>query len=431
VNEIESEDNTNATSQRGELQLLKQAYLVSLYMQKLNDQQRIVSLKRLIRGDLDWIDAFPITSENAKLGSLKLWTNAMMYNNTNPYMFDQKKTEQMLTVNPSWTLDTICADLNVSKDILELINSPENVRLRKLNTQNNNVIFLWSFDNFQKTTKLWKWLSKNTFLNNQNMINSNLTTNTKKLFTMNGDTANILKSNMWVANNVFNALDNNELLKNFTNSIDSLYKTSFNINQVNDEKQILQNKLYSTTNTDETLARYYEDSFFWLLKRINSLDNFENRSAKINLKLAATKNVTESDLANFFFLHHKLNNVFMTFQDSTISVANTNSNIADIFYNTSRNSLFGIDNAALVYELSSNKSDDRGVSYYYSLDKYSTLLPSCDDVDVANITTDINDLKPFLKSQMDMSLAPVDLINKEYTKDLYRYIHLVTNNKNN
>jgi len=61
---------------------------------------------------------------------------------------------------------------------------------------------------------------------------------------------------------VFNALDNNELLKNFTNSIDSLYKTSFNINQVNDEKQILQNKLYSTTNTDETLARYYEDSFF-------------------------------------------------------------------------------------------------------------------------------------------------------------------------
>ena len=53
MNEIESEDNTNATSQRGELQLLKQAYLVSLYMQKLNDQQRIVSLKRLIRGDLD------------------------------------------------------------------------------------------------------------------------------------------------------------------------------------------------------------------------------------------------------------------------------------------------------------------------------------------------------------------------------------------
>jgi len=121
----------------------------------------------------------------------------------------------------------------------------------------------------------------------------------------------------------------------------------------------------------------------------------------------------------------------MTFQDSTISVANTNSNIADIFYNTSRNSLFGIDNAALVYELSSNKSYDRGVSYYYSLDKYFTLLPSCDDVDVANITTDINDLKPLLKSQMDMSLAPVDLINKEYTKDLYRYIHLVTNNKNN
>lgn len=132
------------------------------------------------------------------------------------------------------------------------------------------------------------------------------------------------------------------------------------------------------------------------------------------------------------FLNTKILTQFITFRDTNTSNF-VNVPAYDILYNNSSNSSLDYTTLTLAYELTANRTNHTSVYPFYSLSNFSLLLPA--EINAANydngIITDLDELKAEFRRQPTATLAMVDLMNKEYARDLHRLILLLeqTNQK--
>jgi len=123
-------------------------------------------------------------------------------------------------------------------------------------------------------------------------------------------------------------------------------------------------------------------------------------------------------------LNIKLSNFFLTRKTNTDYSPIYNSN-TDIFYNNSTNTLFDSNLVYLNYAITNSKTSNNSNYSYYSLNHYSTLSKPVELYNSFTLLTDLNVLQSDLKQQPTTTLATIDLLNKEYAKDLYRLSQLI------
>ena len=56
----------------------------------------------------------------------------MRDSSVNPYKFDRRRMNEILTCNPDWTINQICKEANVSQEVIDAMNVNERTRLKKL-----------------------------------------------------------------------------------------------------------------------------------------------------------------------------------------------------------------------------------------------------------------------------------------------------------
>jgi len=424
---------TNATYKNLEvLDLLKQAASVSEGIQQLNDHKQINNLKMLLRDDLNWLDSTESNENDLDVLILKMWTNSKEDKITNPYKFDLARANQILAANPDWTLSKICTELKLPQDILEVMQANENTRVRKSTTTHAKTIFNQLFDTLNNTTKLGRWLAKNNFLHNQSLSNLNSVTNTKKLFTLYGETFDSAKTNMWIYNNINSKItSDSENLKTFVNTLANTYGDYLNLEKQELDKNTLNNNTHWVNTRGAEITNFNEESFLWFLKRMYLYNTNDSLSIK-NTLVGNMDNLSDADVNDLELLNSKLLTQFITLKDTT-ALKFTNSLTTDILYNNSSNTSLDYTTLTLAYELTANRTNHNSVYPFYSLNSFS--LPLSTKIGATNydsdIITDIEDLKLEFRKQPTATIAMVDLLNKEYTKDLYRLILLLErlNNK--
>jgi len=151
-----------------------------------------------------------------------------------------------------------------------------------------------------------------------------------------------------------------------------------------------------------------------------------------NTLVGNTDNPSDANVNDLELLNSKLLTQFITLKDTT-ALKLTNSLATDILYNNSSNTALDYTTLTLAYELTANRTNHNSVYPFYSLNSFS--LPLSTKIGTNNygddIITDIENLKLEFRKQPTTTIAMVDLLNKEYTKDLYRLILLLErlNNK--
>lgn len=84
-------------------------------------------------------------------------------------------------------------------------------------------------------------------------------------------------------------------------------------------------------------------------------------------------------------------------------------------------------NLALLYEFS--RPAEGNVVHYYSLNKYSPYLDTDLDDSELDFTGDFEEVAEFIRNYPSFSMSGIDILNREYTKNLYRYLILINRNR--
>jgi len=402
---ILNEDNNLKNNK--DLKLIKHMYVLTKSLQKLHDYERLASLKRLLRPDLNFIYTTPITSNNAELGTLRIWTNATRNLIHNKYVFDKKEANKSITVNLKYSPLSICLEYGLIDELLT--SEPDSRR-----------VLLDLFNDCTQLNEIDKKLSKTTFLNKQNLLNSVLITNTKKLITSNDYMTDLLKTNFWTTNNIYNYLNTEKnLIKTFSNNLEEVYENKNNL--LRNSQNI--NDLWSVTGvwnqTNESFLTYNEVGFDWLLKKMQTYDYLNTRLPETNIKSQKHRNLEFEKLKELKFILYKLNTNFVTFTDNSAGTRYEVDSLMNSFYNNSRNTMSDYNTSTLLNELCSNRTNQSNVSYFYFLNRYSKFLSICNEETDFVLITNPEEMRLILKTQPQTSLAAVDLLNKEYTKNLY------------
>jgi len=126
-------------------------------------------------------------------------------------------------------------------------------------------------------------------------------------------------------------------------------------------------------------------------------------------------------------LNVKLSNFFLTRKTNTNYSPIYNSN-TDIFYNNSTNTLFDSNLVYLNYAITNSKTSNNSNYSYYSLNNNLKMIKNVEIQQTSDIITNLTNLKSELQKQPIANVATVDLLNKEYTKDLFRLLVLTNTN---
>jgi len=433
VSKLASENLSNNLNKGSEVvNLLKQAASVSEGIQQLNDHNQINNLKMILRDDLSWIDSNESNENDLDTLILKMWINSKKDHTTNPYIFDSIRANRILSTNSDWTLGTLCTELKLPQNFLDVMQTNENTRVRKSVTIQSETLFNQLFDTLNDTAKLGRWLAKNNFLHNQSLANLNSVTNTKKLFTLYGETFDSAKTNMWIFNNINNRLtSNSESLKILVNTLANTYGDYLNLEKQELDKNNLNNNTHWVNTRGAEITNFNEESFLWFLKRMYLYNTSDMLSVKNTLVVNEDRSLN-IDTNLLEFLNTKILTQFITFRDTNTSNF-VNVPAYDILYNNSSNTSLDYTTLTLAYELTANRTNHTSVYPFYSLSNFSLLLPA--EINAANydngIITDLDELKAEFRRQPTATLAMVDLMNKEYARDLHRLILLLeqTNQK--
>jgi len=269
-----------------DLKLIKHMYALTRSLQKLHDYERLASLKRLLRPDLNYIYTTSITSNNAELGTLRIWTNATRNFMHNKYVFDKKEANKSITINLKYSPLSICLEHGLIDELLT-------------SESGSHHVLLDLFNDCTQLNEIDKKLSKTTFLNKQNLLNSILITNTKKLITSNDYMTDLLKTNFWTTNNIYNHLNTEKnLIKTFSNNLEEVYENKNNLLRNSQNINDLWNVTGVWNQTNESFLTYNEVGFDWLLKKIQTYDYLNTCLPETNIKSQKHRDLAAVDLLN-------------------------------------------------------------------------------------------------------------------------------------
>lgn len=422
VNELSSYKLSSAKFS-AQCRAVKNLFKLSYNLRKLNDQANLNALKFALRRDLNFDDSMPITSANAALGSLKMWTNACKMEKVTCYNFSISTAGLSSDV---WVLNNILSTSQTPTGLFSVVNINEGLKSRKLLANSNFSVLGSQLNDLNELVKSKRWLYKYNMLHSKSLSSSHNITNVKKLSSYGSYTSDMLRRNLWLANTLAKS-------KNVSGAFELSFRNIYGdyFTHVLNNTNVYKNYFFLTHTPRLEATKHYETSYLWFLKRLYSLNGSQSSSImllplpirfKCNTLLQTSGNLVDASHFTKTFSSMYLNNVLVDF---------SNTSNKDLAYHSSNSLLFNQSRLFQLYDMLATRTTADGKIPYFSLDSYSILLHSTIGENSSEIVyydelKDESNLIELFKKQPSMSYSYIDLLDEAFAKDLYRYSHLNT-----
>jgi len=236
------------------------------------------------------------------------------------------------------------------------------------------------FKNQLNSAKWNRWLYKYSLLHRKILKNSHKLTLVKRLINNGFYDSKLYSSNIWAVNH---------LSKNSSdNSFNSFFSIFYgNLLKKNNGNYFLNNNLNLSNNSNQklnlNLLNFYENSYFWYLKRFynfNTLNtnliksklttstaiNFKEKNFNMNKNLINLKTTLTSYVLNSFYLNNKLltngysNNIFYWNNYNYFN----NEIFKDYYLSVNNNSVINKNNLNILYWITSSLNENINLAFY-------------------------------------------------------------------
>lgn len=391
--------------------LLKNLFQVSNNIHKLNDREGITALKCILKKGLVFSDSLLLTSTDARLVSLKIWTDAV--GNTSKV---SNLTPNQVFTGRAWRLDHVLDDLTTSTNSFNILNDNENLATRKIATSRGVDSFFLTTTKLNSLVGVYRWLYRYNLLQNKNMVHASNLTSVKRLISFGSYTQDMLASNIWLSDTLAKS---GSVRDQFVPFFRQTYGPYFSLKNYNTGV----GKSYSFTTQTPSLefSKYYESSYFWFLKRLYFL-NFGGGVGVGSTPVSALSSVHHSG-ANLGTDTNSGNllKALVTLRGVDEPLNGISTPVRDVFYYVPNGVLFDQTLLSLLYNISSTTTSTSTSTPYYHL---SSNLLAIDSVCVDSVWYGDQDLSSLFGTQLPLSPAYIDLGSKRYAKDLHRFFHI-------
>ena len=310
----------------------------------------------------------------------------ILNNYNNYFILKNKKTNSLthLKNRSSWNLFNLNQELNNYPYLIK--NKSGMFFLDDFNYQKfSHYVFnyeeLWSlnlyFKNQLNSSKWNRWLYRYSILHRKSLKNSYKITLSKKLINSGFYDSKLFNKNIWASEHLSYLNSKN----NFNSLFFNFYKNLFNL----DENQSNSNYNFFILNNGSqknslNLFNFYENSYFWYLKRFYLLNNLSSNfiKSKLNLNISKNLNNFENNFKYFTILSYFLNSsysnlsIYSHFSDNSIQFLNfyntfdsiSLNNFKDIYLLINENDLLNKDNLNFLYWITSNSSKKNNLVFF-------------------------------------------------------------------
>lgn len=383
------------------IKLYKVSYFLNLTSDNFNSFYLNFNLKKIsnkyYKGDylstLNFFNNTSLLNENSSLVSYYILNN---YNNY--FFLKNKKNSSLNEINSrfNWNLYNLNQELESYSYLIK--NKSGMFFLDDFNYQKfSSFIFnyqeLWSLNLYLKnqlnSAKWNRWLYRYSILHRKSLKNSHKITLSKKLINSGFYDSKIFNKNIWASEH-FSYLNSKN---NFNSLFFNYYKDLFD-NKFNSDFSYYNVFLSNNGNQKNSLAlfNFYENSYFWYLKRFylfNTLpSNFIKSKLNINIKknyFHANNQLKYSNFLSYFLNSHYTNlSAYSHFYDNNVNdfsfydnfkLSNLN-NIKDLYLLNNENDILCKDNLNLLYWITSNSGKNNNIvffNYLNSLQNFNNL----------------------------------------------------------
>jgi hypothetical protein len=314
--------------------------------------------------------------------------------------FDEKNNKSsslvFLKKNTEWNLHNLNTEINKYAFLLKTKSGLFD--LNDLNYQKlSNFIFnfpeLWSLNFFlknQSNVAKWnRWLYRYSILHRKILKNSHKITLSKKLINSGVYDTKVFNKNIWASEHLSKINLNNQFTSFFTLYYDNLFHQNYN--------NLIHSKINTSNNGTKLnslkLLNFFEDSYFWYLKRFynfNSLcTNLIKSQLKLNFKINNINNVfidkKNTNDKYTVLLNYLLNCSYINlnlFSHINYSYLNTNSffnntktilnNNKDLYLLNNENDVLSKDNLNILYSIVTNFSKSNNILFFNYLNEKVT-----------------------------------------------------------
>lgn len=240
-----------------------------------------------------------------------------------------------------------------------------------------------SIKNQLNSSKWNRWLYRYSILHRKSLKNAHKITLTKRLINSGFYDSKIFDKNVWASEHLNKILSK----ENFTSLFNNTYSNIFS----NSSKNYVNHKLNINNNGSQieslNLLNFYENSYFWYLKRFYSFNTLNTNFIKSKLQFTSNTSIDQSKLLNdsvnkhSIFLNYLLKSTYLNlnslthFNNSSLnfnelyknSMLNNNSNVyglKDIYLFNNDNDLMSKDNLNIIYWITSNSNTTNNLNFF-------------------------------------------------------------------
>jgi len=259
----------------------------------------------------------------------------------------------------------------------------------------NSYLIYEAIENQLNSLKVSKFLYHYSYLHRNILKNSHKLTTVKKLISSGFYDTRLITSNMW-SSDLFNTLENpqNVLNSELNITYGNFFKEKFS------NQNLLNNYSINNSQNSSNFLSFYEQSYFWTLKRLFNFNSLEmgniqfsfkpktfsktnQQNSKFNTHLLKISSLYKSDLVtNFNFLNYVTPKSFVLQNSNSV----LESQVRDILNLSKENDLISVDDESILLELTNSPSaKSPRFSFYNSLtNKPSKFL---EDTSLSDLTT--------------------------------------------
>jgi len=407
------------------LLLLKRLYQLQETLRQLEHGDSVRSLKILARREQ--FGSYLTNASNADLKIIEMMLNVkrleLGMENDMKYKWELRNVTDVM-LDSSYLPIQMCKEAGLDDVIIEILSSSEyaDINITSDTSEYNSINRI--VEDSTNLTKTQRVLSKNTILHNQSLKIMNGVTNTKKLVTDFASTFDATRNNIWIANN----LVKNNNLTNFVENIKNLYGDYNASGKKNAEREVLRNYSQNNTSSNIDFIKYYEESFFWVVKQMAYLGSLDSELAKLSVQLNKVVDELDTSVLAYIYLLSKLNSVSMFLKDESLldDVGEEFKQLArDTFYQSSNKELFTKEMLTSMGEIINGKSSADSKPYFFKLSDYDLLYDTESFPEVQDFATDWDATKKLIKKQLSPCPHMYDVVEREYVKDCYRLFFFI------
>lgn len=377
------------------IKLYKVSYFLNLTSNNFNSFYLNFNLKKIsnkyYKGDylstLNFFNNTSLLNENSALISYYILNN---YNNY--FFLKNKKNFSLNEINSrfSWNLYNLNQELEGYSYLIK--NKSGMFFLDDFNYQKfSNFIFnyqeLWSLNLYLKnqlnSAKWNRWLYRYSILHRKSLKSSHKITLSKRLINSGFYDSKLFNKNIWASEHLSHLNSKNNFNSLFFNYYKDLFNNDFNFN-FSSYNVFLSNN--GNQKNSLALFNFYENSYFWYLKRFYLFNTLSSNFIKSKLSLNIKKNhsdiVNQLKYSNFlsYFLnshytnlssysHFYDNNINSFYFYDTFKLSNLN-NIKDLYLLNNENDILTKDNLNLLYWITSNSSKNNNLVFFNYLTSF-------------------------------------------------------------